>query len=328
MPTAKAAAKGAAPKKKTAPKKEAHPLVSLVPEEWYSEDYYHRTLDGVLDIDALRLARKTRHNTLIEGPTGPGKTSLVMAYGAADRIPVVYVPCNGGADPAALFGTWKSDGQGGWKFIDGPVTVVARHGGILYLDEVNMMPPKVAAVLHGALDKRRTIVILGGDADNVQEATISLHHDCQVIASYNPDYEDTRPLNEAFKNRFALKMVFDYDPDLEREFVSIPVLVDIAEKLRAAKVEGELRTPTAPNMLLEFELWSELGLDFAISNFLNAFHADERAPVREVLDAHRDILTVQVNEYWGIEPAEVLDADADDEEDVEPAEDTTFVDFN
>lgn len=289
-----------------------HPLAALIPGEWYADDYIPRMVNGVEDINALRMARRVRHNTLIEGPTGPGKTSCVMAFGATESIPVVYVPCNGGADPASLFGQWMPDGEGGWLFVEGPVTVAAKHGGIIYLDEVNMMPPKVAAVLHGALDKRRTIVVYGGDADSVQKATITLHPECQIVASYNPDYEDTRPLNEAFKNRFALKMVFDYDPQLERQFVSIPLLVDIAELLRSAKDNGELRTPTSPNMLVEFEMFSELGYEFAVQNFINSYHADERSAVREVMEAHRVELEAQVAQFWGDVPDEDESDDGDD----------------
>lgn len=296
----KTKATGAGKHRSTKTRKD-HPLTGLIPAEWFGEDYIPRTIDGVLDIDALRKARLLRHNTLIEGPTGPGKTSLVMAFGAIDRIPVILVPCNGGATPESLFGQWKPDGHGGWMFVEGPVTVAARHGGVVYLDELNMAMMKIMAVLHPALDKRRTITIMGGDADSVQKATIQLHPDCQFIASYNPDYEDTRPLNEALKNRFALKMVFDYDPDIERQFINITILVDLAEQLRYLQREGDIRTPTSPNMLSEFEQFTEMGLDFAIRNFLNAYHAEERQVVAEIINNNRVELQRQVDEYWGME---------------------------
>ena len=273
--------------------KEAAHLTHLIPESVFAEEYFSRKVEGVWDVDLLRYAKAARSNVLLFGPTGPGKTSLVLAYAATEKIPVVTIQCNGAVDPNTFWGGLAFDENGelqGWQ--DSETTEVIRHGGILYLDEVNFLPPKVAAVFHGLMDKRRQITI----PEKGNEVVVA-HPNLQVIAAYNPDYEGTKPLNAAFKNRFKIKVRFDYDPEVEKELVCIPVMLDLATKLRLSHKAGDLDTPVSTNMLVEFEdLAVDLGYEFAVANFLNAFAEEERQPVTEVFDMYSAEIKTQVAE--------------------------------
>lgn len=268
-------------------------LSHLIPEKMFSEEYVARKIEGVWDVDLLRYAKAARSNTLLYGPTGPGKTSLILAYTSKDNLPLVTVQCNGAVDPNTFWGGLAFDENGqllGWR--DSEITQVIRNGGVLYMDEVNFLPPKVAAVFHGLMDKRRQITI-----PEKGNEVIKAHPDLQVIAAYNPDYEGTKPLNAAFKNRFKIKVRFDYDRDVEKELVCIPVMLDLASKLRLSHKAGELETPTSTNMLVEFEdLAVDLGYEFAVINFLNAFSDEERQAVNEVFDMYSDDIKTQVKE--------------------------------
>lgn len=274
--------------------KQKHGLSHLVPDALFAQEYVSRKFDGIRDVDLLRYAREARKNVMLFGPTGPGKTSLVLAYCAADQVPLVTVQCHGAVDPNTFWGGLVIDQETGalkgWQ--DSEVTEVVRHGGVLYLDEVNFLPSKVAATFHGLLDKRRQITLL--DKGN---EVIKAHPHLQVVVAYNPDYEGTRPLNAAFKNRFPMKLRFDYDPVIERELLCLPVMQDVAHKLRAAHHAGDLETPISTNMLIEFEeLAIDLGREFAVTNFLNAFVDEERGAVAEVLDLYGDVITAQLVE--------------------------------
>lgn len=271
---------------------QAH-LSHLIPEGVFSEEYVARKIEGVWDVDLLKYARAARNNVLLFGPTGPGKTSLVLAYAAVHKIPLVTVQCNGAVDPNTFWGGLAFDENGvlkGWQ--DSEITQVIRTGGVLYMDEVNFLPPKVAAVFHGLMDKRRQITI-----PEKGNEVVKAHPDLQIIAAYNPDYEGTKPLNAAFKNRFKIKVRFDYDENVEKELVCIPVMLDIAKKLRIAHKGGDLDTPVSTNMLIEFEeLAVDLGYDFAVQNFMNAFAEEERQAVTEAFDMFSVEIKKQVKE--------------------------------
>lgn len=330
-----------------------HPLAHLIPKGIYAPrdeaadtgSYECRYFNGHRDVDVLDWARKVHWNTLLYGPTGPGKTSCVYAYAAERGIPVVYVGCNGAVDPATLFvnpvlktadvnevfsmaidlaaklgKTWEhlsTDEQlrflevagsiGGERaeMVVTEVVIVIQCGGILYLDEVNAMPPRIAMALHGLMDFRRGVTI-----PQLGNKLITAHPDLQIIATYNPDYHGTKPLNQAFKNRFGLQLPFDYDRKIEEKFiVGIPSLLDLADMLRKANQNGELETPVGPNMLMEFEQLAEgFGVEFAVTNFVNRFEAQERASVRKTITDFFDTRIREEYKEW-----------ADDDEPVVPA---------
>lgn len=281
-PTKKAVAKKAAParRKKVVEPKSNHPLAHLIPPKWMAEEYISREIDGIRDIDWLDYARKSMHNVLMYGPTGPGKTSCVYAYAAEKQIPVVYVACNGAIDPATMFVRVLMDPDGRFQYVEMDSVRACRFGPCIWLlDEINALPPRNAMVLHGALDKRRQMMVM--ELDEV----INLHDESQIIGTYNPDYEGTKPLNEAFNNRFSIQLEFAYDPEIEKKLVTgIPVLLDLATRLRGAQENQDIDTPVGPNLLLEFEqiAW-ELSIDAALGNFIRRFKAHERSVVQNAV---------------------------------------------
>lgn len=268
-------------------------LTHLVPEDKYDHEYIRRSIDGVQDVALLRYAGAAKNNVLIYGPTGPGKTSMVMAYCAHEGLPLATVQCHGAVDPATFWGGLVLNPTTGlYEWQDSEILSIIRHGGVVYLDEVNFLPPKVAATFHGLLDKRRQVTIMEKGNEVVRA-----HENCQVVASYNPEYEGTKPLNPAFKNRFAVKVRLDYEPKIEQELLCLPVMQEIAVRLRNSHRTGDLETPTATNMLIEFEtLAIDLSLDFAVNNFLNAYGEDERQAVKEVLDLYADRLAEELGQ--------------------------------
>lgn len=274
----------------------SHALAHLIPEQLFAEEYVSRMVTGIRDIDLLRYARLARNNTILFGPTGPGKTSLVLAYCATDSIPLVTVQCHGAVDPNNFWGGWQpdpTDPEGKrLVWVDSEVTQVIRDGGVLYLDEVNFLPGKVSAVFHGLLDKRRQITI-----PEQGNKVVKAHNDLQVIVTYNPDYEGTKPLNPAFKNRFKIKIKFDYDEAVEKALVGLPIMLDIAAKLRQSYKSGDIETPISTNMLIEFEeIAIDLSYAFAVENFVNAFAEDERKAVIEVFDLNSANIKKQLAE--------------------------------
>jgi MoxR-like ATPase len=272
-----------------------HPLADLIPDIRFAPveeggTYIGRVIHGVDDMELLEYAHKTNKPTLMFGDTGPGKTSMVMAYAASRGVPLVTVMCNGGVDPNSFWGQPVPDAEQGFRIQDADTLTVVENGGILYLDELNFLPAKHAAPFNSLLDGRRQITILEQGNRRIQA-----HKDLLVIATYNPDYEGTRPLNAALKNRFKLKLQIGYDRDVESELVCMPVMLNLADSLRARRAAGDIKTPVSTNMLIEFEQFClDLDLDFAIENFAAAFSPDEREAVMDVFELNKHMLDIQV----------------------------------
>lgn len=269
-----------------------HPLAHLIPPAIKSSDYVSRKVRGILDTTLLEYARQANRNVMLFGPTGPGKTSLVSAYAAQNGIPMATINCHGSVDPDTFWGSVVDTGSGPRWVNSDVLDVMTSDAGVVLLDEVNFLPAKVAAALHPALDGRRTVSVL--DLGNRQ---FKVGDGVLFVCAYNPDYEGTRPLNAAFKNRFAIKIEWTYDPNVEKVLVCMPILLTIANQLRAQLDDGTLETPVSTNMLIEFEDFClDLSLDFAIENFIAAFNSDERDAIALAFTANRENISAQVVE--------------------------------
>lgn len=181
-----------------------------------------------------------------------------------------------------MTGKFVSDGEGSFMWIDGPVTDVVRNGGVLLLDEVNFINPKIYTNLYSLTDGRRNITLLDHHGE-----TIEAHKDLTIFATMNPDYIGTTPLNFAFRNRFDIQIPWDYDDAVEEKLVSCKALRVLMKQLRVEAAKGQYETPISTNMGMEFVRFVDmLGYEFAAENFIAHFSADEQASVRMVFQTH------------------------------------------
>lgn len=300
----------------------------LIPEMMYASSYLNReVLPGMQDFDVMNYALEQGDNIIISGPTGPGKTSMAMAFAARRRLPFYSVPSSDSFEPSQVFGKWNPlpDGRFGW--VDGPGTRVARDGGVMLINEINMLPPRMAAGLFALLDKRREITLLDHDSEVVRahrpNCWCDLPEDeCKarwllIVADYNPGYEGTRRMNEALLNRFPIKLTFDYDSGIELALTKAPELLAIAEKIR--RDVTTYSAPVTTNMLMEHvRHHREAGLPFANMCFVNAFPDDERPAILAILDAaeknlRKDVGSADEEDDYGVVGIDWADEDEDDE---------------
>ena len=260
--------------------------------------YIDRYVDGnITGFQMLDLALSMHLNVLLEGPTGSSKTTFVEAFAEHRQMPFYSLSSFNGADIGQLLGKFVMQEDGSVVWIDGPVTHIVRHGGLLLINEVNFLPERLSTVLFSLLDRRRLITLLDHKGE-----VVKAHPNTMIVADMNPDYEGTRRLNKAFRNRFPIQQVWDYDPTVEAQLVTSQALLSMATSLRLQHREGKLQTPTATNMLMEFEsLAKAASIDFAMSCFINHYAETERQAVQMVCTTFKDNIVDE------------LDIDADDE---------------
>lgn len=140
------------------------------------------------------------------GPSGTGKTHIVYLIAELCGLPIWEVNCGLQTSSYDLIGRFIGLGKENW--IDGMVTRWLKAGGIMYLDEANMMKQDVATRLNPVLDTRGHLVINEKDNEIVER-----HKYGYMIISMNPysaEFAGTKPLNAAMRRRMAVWINFDY----------------------------------------------------------------------------------------------------------------------
>jgi nitric oxide reductase NorQ protein len=140
------------------------------------------------------------------GPSGTGKTHIAYLVAEIAGLPMWEINCNLQTSVYDLFGRYIGLGKENW--VDGQIVSWARHGGILYLDEANMMKQDIATRMNPLLDTRGHMVLTEKDNE-----IIARHPYAFVIISMNPfssEFAGTKPLNAAFRRRMSVWVNFDY----------------------------------------------------------------------------------------------------------------------
>jgi nitric oxide reductase NorQ protein len=140
------------------------------------------------------------------GPSGTGKTHIVYLIAELTGLPIYEVNCGLQTSSYDLFGRYIGLGKENW--VDGQIIMWCRTGGILYLDEANMMKQDIAARLNPILDTRGHIVLTEKDNEIVNR-----HPYGYVVISMNPfssEFVGTKPLNAALRRRMSVWINFDY----------------------------------------------------------------------------------------------------------------------
>jgi intein/homing endonuclease/MoxR-like ATPase len=133
-------------------------------------------------------------------------THIVYLVAELAGLPMWEINCGLQTSAYDLFGRYVGLGKENW--IDGQIVSWCRHGGILYLDEANMMKQDVATRLNPVLDTRGHLVLTEKDNE-----IIPRHPAGYVVISMNPysaEFAGTKPLNAAFRRRMSVWIDFDY----------------------------------------------------------------------------------------------------------------------
>jgi nitric oxide reductase NorQ protein len=154
-------------------------LATREPDEG-SRPFYLSVAD---ELDVFEAAFKSGLPIMLKGPTGCGKTRLVEHM--ADRLGVrlFTVSCHEDITASDLVGRYVLKG-GETIWVDGPLTLAARHGGICYLDEIVEARADSTVAIHSLADHRRELSL-----ERQGDVRISAAWDFALVVSYNPGYQ-------------------------------------------------------------------------------------------------------------------------------------------
>ena len=180
-------------------------------------------------------AAKSQMPVLLKGPTGCGKTRFVSAMAHTLGRPLITVACHEDLTASDLVGRFLfRDGETQW--VDGPLTLALRMGGICYLDEVVEARNDSLVVIHPLADDRRILPI------EKRSEVLHAPPEFMLVVSYNPAYQSViKDLKQSTRQRF-ISIAFDYpEKDLETEVVAHEAGVDAETASRLVRVGAKVR---------------------------------------------------------------------------------------
>ena len=254
----------------------------------------------------------------LTGPTGSGKTSLVTQVASRLNWPVQGVTCHGRMEIGALVGQFVLT-NGSTRFVHGPLSVAARDGHLLILNESDLMDPSELAGLNDIIEGQPLVI-----AENGGEV-IRPHPQFRVFATGNSAgsgdgsglYQGVLRQNLAFMDRFRVVQVGYPEAELEKQVIlgAVPKMpetivakmIRVAEEVRrlflgSDREAGELTVTMSTRTLVR---WASLSLTF--KGAPNVFHyALEQALTARAEPEQREaihrIAADVFGDYWEATP--------------------------
>ena len=165
---------------------------------------------------AVKIWLEYNKTVLIKWPKWTWKTSVVQYLCQELQLPLLYMQFTWTTSIDDF--TWHyliKDWSTYWN--DWILATAMREGYVLLLDEANMPPWDITAILHSVMDDRKILVQSEKkEWDNV----IKAHTNFRIVATINPsdewNYIWTKEMNESLLDRFKIVVEAEY-PTLETE---------------------------------------------------------------------------------------------------------------
>lgn len=207
--------------------------------------------------------------TLISGPTGSGKSSLVKYICAKTNRPMVRINMTGDVESSSIFGQLTvSGGATVWK--DGVATEAVRYGAVLVNDEWDVTPPEIMFGYQNLMEDNGYLLLkeMPGTA---AEKKIVPHPEFRFVCCGNTNgqgdvtghYAGTNVQNNATLNRFGTTVHLSYLSEehevnvLKSSYPSLKVtlmrqMVKYANLVRGAVNARQLNLTMSPRDLLSW----------------------------------------------------------------------------
>ena len=151
------------------------------------------------DVEALRTLRAEGVPSLLSGPPGTGKTSLVEA-----AFPdLITVAGDGDTTVGDFVGEYTQKPDGTYEFIYGPLIRAMQEGRVLFIDDATLICPAVLAVCYPAMDGRREVTVKAhkGEADHRRRRLLRRSRPQPGSPRRGPDRGPVQPLHLPVRRR-------------------------------------------------------------------------------------------------------------------------------
>ncbi len=187
------------------------------------------------EVALFEAAYKNKLPIMLKGPTGSGKTRLVEHMAWKLGRPLYTVACHDDLSGNDLIGRYIIKGDD-VEWIDGPLLMAVKNGGIVYLDEVVEARKDTTVVIHPLTDHRRYMLVekLG--------KIFYAPDDFMLVMSYNPGYQSVlKELKQSTRQRFVSIALGWPGEDLETEIVQQETGVDEDTARKLVKAANKIR---------------------------------------------------------------------------------------
>jgi len=208
-------------------------------------------------------------NVVVQGPPGTGKSEMVKKFAEETGLPYWQIIGQEGIRADELLGHYrlKSQAEGGgsvWE--DGIFPKAVRAGGILHIDEPNIIEPGVLMRLDELLDSKRQL-----NMEDLNGEIIPAHPDLFIVFTMNPPtYEGVKDLPSPIKSRLTRRYVMDYPPEaIEQNILKYKLKLSDAEfkpsASRTASATGKFAKDITDFMKIILGLRKEKDLSYTPS---------------------------------------------------------------
>jgi len=197
------------------------------------QEPYYAEVNG--EIGLFTIAAQSRMPVMLKGPTGCGKTRFVQHMAYRLTRPLITVACHEDLTASDLVGRYLLKGQE-TIWVDGPLTLGVKHGGIVYLDEIVEARKDTTVIIHPLSDDRRLLPI------EKKGQVIEAVDEFMLVISYNPGYQSVlKDLKQSTKQRF-MAIEFGYPPrEIEARVIEHEAGVDKDLAQRLVKLGEKVR---------------------------------------------------------------------------------------
>ncbi len=187
------------------------------------------------EIALFETAYANKLPVLLNGPTGSGKTRLVEHMTWRLGLSLYTVACHDDLSANDLTGRYIIKGDE-VEWIDGPLLMAVRDGGIAYLDEVVEARKDVTVVIHPLTDHRRYLPV------EKRGKIFRAPEEFMLVISYNPNYQSVlKELKPSTRQRFvSINLGWPVEA-LEIKIVSQEAGVDEETSTRLVKAANRIR---------------------------------------------------------------------------------------